>query len=70
MDFRLMTPEEFQTHCIKHGLTNDEIEIADLVLRKQMKGAKLYLNCDWSPASIWRKRKSALEKLDKQLIKV
>lgn len=60
-----MAKEEFVQFCRHKNLTDEEIDIADAFLRKDLKGDAFYEAIGYSERQAIRKRKAIREKLNK-----
>lgn len=66
---RTMSDEDFENHCKLIGLTNEEIRIADLIIRKEYKGKYLYSQMGYSKRNAVRIKAKIFNKLSNSEIK-
>lgn len=58
------TMEEFTDYCNHRNLTEDEIKIANYIIREEIKGEALYLKISYSKSQTLRIKKRIFSKLD------
>ena len=65
MCLTIMSDEEFKAHCKQHGLDDNEILLAEAIIRDGVKGQELYdlFFGRWSPTTIKNNRRIIFAKL-------
>ena len=64
IELKNFTIEEFTNYCQYKNLTDDEIKIANYMIREEIKGERLYKKINYSKSQTLRIRKRILNKLD------
>lgn len=63
-ELKKCTIEEFTDYCQHRNLTEDEIKIANYIIREEIKGEALYLKISYSKSQTLRIKKRIFSKLD------
>jgi hypothetical protein len=63
-ELKKCTIEEFTDYCQHRNLTEDEIKIANCIIREEIKGEALYLKISYSKSQTLRIKKRIFSKLD------